>query len=390
MSLPVDTSVYVHFPWCVKKCPYCDFASRKIDPIEVPHARYAGAVLRELEHRARSGALDGRRLVTVFFGGGTPSLWEPAELGRVLAGARAAFGAEADDVEVTVECNPSSLDGARAAALREAGATRLSIGVQSLDDDKLRFLGRKHDADGARRAVREAAREVPRVSADLMFGMHAQSIDAFLSDVDELVALGLSHVSAYALTIEPGTQFGELHKRGRLPLAPEDDYADMFARAEEEFAARGLAHYEVSSYARPGEEARHNLHYWRGGAYLGLGAGAVGCLEDGVGRARRWRNDPDPERYMARAESGASTEESAEQLGAQEIVREALMLGLRTEAGVDLRATERRAGVDPLRGRERALERRVALGDLLVAGDGSLRVPRTRWLHLDAITADLF
>lgn len=376
------TSVYVHFPWCLKKCPYCDFASRSIAREQLPHVEYADAVLRELESRA--AALAGRRLVSVFFGGGTPSLWEPAELGRVLAGVRGAFEEAAPDVEVTVECNPTSLDRTRAAALRRVGVERLSVGVQSTDDARLRFLGRLHDGRGAVEALVAARAEMDRVSADLMFGMPAQGEAAFRAEVQLLLDLGVDHVSAYALTIEPGTLFGELSRRGRLALAPEDDYAAMYRVAEEVFAARGLGHYEVSNYAAPGQESRHNQHYWRGGAYVGLGAGAVGCLDAGPGRARRWRNEPEPPRYM----SGREPVET-EALGPQELVREALMLGLRTNEGVDLDEVGERAGVDPRRGREAALRRRAEAGDLLDEGR-RLRVPRARWLWLDTIVADLF
>ncbi len=376
------TSVYVHFPWCLKKCPYCDFATRKIDRPEVPHRAYADAVLRELDRRAH--ALEGRHLVSVFFGGGTPSLWDPVELGRVLRGVRGAFAREAEDVEVTVECNPSSLDAPRVAALLEAGVDRLSVGVQSFDDERLRFLGRFHDAAGALRALEHAIAEAPRVSADLMFGMPGQSPGALLDDVRRLIDLGLRHVSAYALTVEPGTQLGELHRKGRLKLAGEDDTVEMFVRVEELFASAGLGHYEVSNYAAPDEESRHNLHYWRGGAYVGLGAAAVGCLDRGVGRSRRWRNEPEGTRYLE-----TLAEESEEQLGPDEIVREALMLGLRTREGVDLSDVARRAGADPLERRSRALTRLTAAGDVVREHD-RLRVPAERWLRLDSIVADLF
>jgi len=380
-----DTSVYVHFPWCLKKCPYCDFVTRKIDRPEIPHRAYADAIVRELDRRA--GALADRRLVSVFFGGGTPSLWSAAELGRVLSATRDAFGAEAPELEVTVECNPSSLDAAKVEALREAGVARASIGVQSLDDDRLQFLGRFHDAPMALRALEDAVRSMPRVSADLMFGMPDQRPGELLDDVRRILDTGVRHVSAYALTIEPGTQFGELHRKGRLKIAGEDDYARMFERAGEIFRERGLEHYEVSNYAVRGEESRHNAHYWRAGDHVGLGAAAVGCLTSATGSARRWRNEPDPSGYLGAAPE--ETEAWEEHLGPDELVREALMLGLRTREGVDLEATRRRAGVDPLAGRENALERRVAAGDA-VHEAGRLRIPESRWLRLDGIVADLF
>jgi oxygen-independent coproporphyrinogen-3 oxidase len=381
-----DTSAYVHFPWCAKKCPYCDFATRGIDPSAVPSEAYADALVREID--ARAAGLTGRRLVSVFFGGGTPSLFAPEALGRVLTAIRGAFEAEASDLEVTVECNPSSFDRAKAAALRLVGVNRVSLGLQSLDDEQLRFLGRLHDAEGAVRALTDAVAEVPRVSGDLMFGMPGQTPEQLSGFVERIVAAGARHVSAYALTVEPGTRFGELHRRRLLPLATEDDYASMFETAEAAFDALGFEHYEVSNYAVPGEESRHNAHYWRGGDYLGLGAAAVGCLASAPGEARRYRNHPDPSRYMA-APIPPGCEESEERLGPDELLREALMLGLRTREGLDVPGSEARAGRSFEAERERALERRLAAGD--VVRDGAfLRIPRARWLQLDSIVADLF
>ncbi|MBX3270894.1 MAG: radical SAM family heme chaperone HemW [Sandaracinaceae bacterium] len=376
MGQAQPTSAYVHFPWCLAKCPYCDFASAAIRRAEVPHDAYADAVLAELSARD----LSGRALVSVFFGGGTPSLWDPAALGRVLAAVRAAFGCT-DPIEVTVECNPTSLDADKAARLREVGVNRLSIGVQSLDDARLRFLGRLHDAAGALRALDAVVPVMERVSADLMFGMPGQRAGDFAEELARVLATGVEHVSAYALTIEPDTQFGALHRKGRLALAPEDDFADTFERAREQLAAAGFSHYEVSNHARPGRESQHNLHYWRGGDYLGLGAGAVGAL-DGL----RTKNDPRPERYLA-APAGAVVFE--ETLSPEDRVREALMLGLRTREGVALDAVRARTGLDPRAGRERAIARRIERGDLRVEGD-AMRVPEARWLHLDAIVTDLF
>jgi putative oxygen-independent coproporphyrinogen III oxidase len=378
----VRTSVYVHFPWCLAKCPYCDFASAAIQRSAVPHEEYADAILRELE--ARGPALEGRTLSSVFFGGGTPSLWDPRALGRVLARVRAAFDREAPDLEVTVECNPTSLDRDKAARLREQGVGRLSIGVQSLDADRLRFLGRLHDPKGALDALEVAMAEMPRVSGDLMFGMPRQTPEDFAAEIDRLLALGLRHVSAYALTIEDNTQFGALHRKGKLEVATDDAYADTFSIARDRFGARGLEHYEVSNYAVPGEEARHNLHYWSGGDYLGLGAGAVGCLSGEDKRARRYKNDPRPERYA----SGAAIV-FEETLEPEDRVREALMLGLRTARGVDLAALRGATDLDLREGREAALGRREARGDVILERD-RLFVPREKWLALDSIVADLF
>jgi oxygen-independent coproporphyrinogen-3 oxidase len=382
-SEPTQTSVYVHFPWCARKCPYCDFATEPIRANALPHAGYADAVLRELD--ARAVDLQGRELTSIFFGGGTPSLWGPNALKRTLRGITSAFDVVSDELEVTVECNPSSLTRENAALLCEAGVDRLSIGVQSLRDTHLRFLGRLHDSKRAVAALEEAIDEMPRVSADLMFGMPGQTLAELGEDIARIADTGVQHVSAYALTIEEKTMFGSLHRAGKLRVAPEEQYADLFEHAERCFADLGWTHYEVSNYAAEGQESRHNLHYWRGGAYVGLGAAAVGCLDHGPGRAERWRNDPNPQRYLEQD----TLEAEVEELGPEEIIREALMLGLRTIEGMNLAATEKRAGRDPRTGRGREVERALERGNLVQAGDW-LRVPQDRWLKLDGIVRDLF
>jgi putative oxygen-independent coproporphyrinogen III oxidase len=370
----------------LQKCPYCDFATRPISRADVPHRDYADALLRELAMRAP--ALRDASLVSVFFGGGTPSLWDAKELERVRNAILQSFAHVTDDVEVTVECNPSSLNREKAKALVGIGVNRVSIGVQSLNDARLRYLGRLHDADGALCAVSEAMEEVPRVSADLMFGMPEQSGSDFAAEVTRLLSLGLRHVSAYSLTIEPNTQFGALAKKGRLPLAIEDDVAECFAQGRSAFAEQGLLPYEVSNYAVPGEEARHNQHYWRGGAYLGLGAGAVGCLPTDGASARRYRNNADPAHYMQNA-SRNEVEDFEECLSPEDRVREALMLGLRTREGMHLDHVRSELKIDPLIERQKALQKRLATGDVVLE-DGFLRVPSERWLTLDSIVRDLF
>ncbi len=377
------TSVYIHFPWCARKCPYCDFATEPIRSKALPHDEYATAVLRELD--ARSADLQGRELKSIFFGGGTPSLWGPNALRRTLRGIVDAFDSVRPDMEVTVECNPSSLTQQNAGLLREAGVGRLSVGVQSLRDTHLKFLGRLHDSDRAVAALQEANREMPRVSADLMFGMPGQTTTELGEDIARIAETGVEHVSAYALTIEEKTMFGSLHRAGKLRVAPEEQYADLFEHAEQCFADLGWNHYEVSNYSASGQESRHNLHYWRGGAYLGLGAAAVGCLDHGPGVAERWRNDPNPQRYL----DSDTLEAEIEELGPDEIIREALMLGLRTFDGMNLRDTERRAGRDPKAGREREIAQATERGNLVQHGDW-LRVPQNRWLKLDGIVRDLF
>jgi putative oxygen-independent coproporphyrinogen III oxidase len=388
-------SVYVHFPWCLKKCPYCDFVSYARPRDEIDHRGYADAVLAELA--LRGGALQGKRLSSVFFGGGTPSLWEPAELGRVLAGVLACAPDKEDDVEVTVECNPTSLDEARARALLDVGVNRLSVGVQGLDAQRLAFLGRLHDAAGALDAVASALRAgMPRVSADLIYGVATADKQA---DADESVAealriveTGVTHVSAYCLTIEPGTQFGELARRGRLPIAHDDAMAEAFLAIESALGARGFDHYEVSNYAVPGHEARHNLAYWRGSPYLGLGCAAVGTLEGADAAVVRYRNHTDPAGYVDRASRGQIDEivESVERLDAETRLRERIMLGLRLRSGFSLEREAEELGVVAWTpARRRTADRLMREGRLRVDA-GHLHLPGAARLFADGVASALF
>jgi oxygen-independent coproporphyrinogen-3 oxidase len=400
--------VYVHFPWCLAKCPYCDFLSVAADRPAIPHEPYADAVVAELDRRA--GELGAHRLASVFFGGGTPSLWKPAALGRVLRrilstlGATttrtgAAPGEPAPPPEITVECNPSSFDLDVGRALVDQGVNRVSLGIQGLDASRLRFLGRLHDAEGGLRAVRAALEAgVPRVSADFIFGVAGQSASDAAREVTVLADLGTTHLSAYALTIEHGTQFGALARKGRLPLLPEDAVADSFLAVHEALTARGFEHYEVSNYARSGHRAEHNLGYWRGASYLGLGCGAFGTVPLG-GRRVRYRNTPVPERYTASAPlwSGAELDRASpgglvsevETLTAEALFTERLLLGLRLSEGLDLEAAGRELGVEPFPpGRTAAIERLVERGRLVREGS-RLRIPAEAWLLADGTIAAL-
>jgi oxygen-independent coproporphyrinogen-3 oxidase len=384
--------VYVHFPYCLAKCPYCDFVSYVPGPSDgaptasgskppIDHVGYADAVVAELE--ARQELLAGRVVTTLFFGGGTPSLWEPLQLGRVVSAVREQLDC-APDMEVTVECNPTSIDDDRARALADVGVGRVSIGVQSLRDDRLRHLGRLHDADGGRQAVRSALRAIPRVSADLIFGLPDQSPEQARDEALELVGLGLSHASCYQLTIEPGTRFGELAKRGRLPLADDGAVAEAFLAIDEALSSRGLRHYEVSNYAVPGQEARHNLGYWRGDEYLGLGCAAYGFTLHERGRGVRYRNDPSPDRYVRGADA------TPEPLDAATLLRERIMLGLRVHDGFDLAEAGRALGTSGWTPeRERAAAWLVGRGRIVREGS-RLRVPRNAWLWTDDTAARLF
>ena len=390
--------VYIHFPWCLKKCPYCDFVSFAKDRADIDHEGYANAVLAELSLRREE--LEGRPLRSVFFGGGTPSLWAPRSLGRVLKAvleASGGGGGGGEGAEITVECNPTSLDEERARALRDQGVNRLSVGVQGLDPARLKFLGRLHDPDGGLASVEAALRSgMPRVSADLIYGVaigaEAPSPIESAAEVDRVAATGVTHVSAYSLTIEPGTQFGELARKGRLPIAPDDAVAEAFFAIEARLEARGLAHYEISNYARPGDEAQHNLGYWRGTDYLGLGCAAYGTIGDAAGHAVRYRNVPDPARYVEAARAGdlAALVESEEPLDPETRLRERIMLGLRLRDGFDLEGSARELGIEAwTTDRRKAADRLIARGDLTVE-NGHLRLPSRARVYADGITAALF
>jgi len=390
-----DLGVYVHFPWCLKKCPYCDFLSVAAERPSLPHRAYADSVIAELERRASS--LGDARLVSIFFGGGTPSLWEPSELGRVLARIRALLPVHAPDLEITVECNPTSFDVERGRALQAVGVNRVSIGVQGLDAERLKFLGRLHDVPSGLEAVHAALESgMPRVSADFIFGVSGQAADAAAREAQIMSELGTTHLSAYALTIEPGTQFGALARKGKLPLLDEAAVADSFLAVEATLEGAGFEHYEISNYARPGARSRHNVGYWVGRSYLGLGCGAWGTLESG-GQRYRYRNTPAPERYLAASASYATAELSTvgplvashEIISPETALAERIMLGLRLADGIDLEEAAAELGIELwTTERARARDRLLAQGKLEI-NPGQVRIPKKHWLFADGIVATL-
>lgn len=393
MSWPAGmsaVSVYVHFPWCTRKCPYCDFNSHPAEPAAIPHEAYADAVCDELTQRVPRGVDAGLSLVSIFFGGGTPSLWDPLAVRRVIGAICDRFGVDADSVEITLECNPSILEVEHARQFRDAGVNRLSVGVQSTREHRLRFLGRSHTGRQALDALEQLRPVIPRLSADLIFATPESTAEEFCHEVDEVLDTGVDHVSAYSLTIEPRTQFGELFRKGRLAIAPDDLHAEVFLAAHDRLTAAGLEHYEISNYARPGCRSVHNQHYWRARPYVGLGAGAVGCVVHEQGRRWRYRNEPLPHRFMSQVGRGAAGLHVAEEtLNDDEWLNEALMMGLRTVDGVECAELERFAGAPTLARRSAAIERAVLLGHLACA-DGRWVVPFRHWLHLDSVVCALF
>lgn len=337
-DVPGGFGLYVHWPFCKAKCPYCDFNSHVRDGID--HAAWRHALVRELDHMA--ARMPGRRLNSVFFGGGTPSLMEAETVAAILAAADRHWGLDAD-VEITLEANPTSAEAARFQGFRAAGVNRLSMGIQALNDTDLKALGRQHSATEARAAIALAARTFDRFSFDLIYARPDQSVAAWEAELSQALDLAVGHLSLYQLTIEEGTQFHTLYQRGALVL-PEDEVAgDLYEATQALLDAAGMPAYEVSNHARPGQESRHNLVYWRYGDYVGIGPGAHGRLTlDGVKTATRTHRAPEIwlDR-VAKTGTGAHPDEvvTPEQRG-----REALMMGLRLAEGLDLRRLEAESG----------------------------------------------
>jgi len=324
--------VYIHFPYCLSKCPYCDFASRA--ETVIPQQRYTEAVLRELDARAREFA--GREAVSIYFGGGTPSLWDPPLFARVLRAVRSLWSVRAD-AEITLEANPGTTDEDRFAAFREAGANRISIGVQSFAPAQLISLGRKHSPHDAVRAF-ETARKAgfANVSLDLIHGAEKQTRELAARDAASAVALGPEHISCYALTLvglAEEVPMAKAVQRGELTLPDDESAAEMGEAVRAELERGGYARYEISNYARPGFESVHNTLYWRGGEYAAAGCGACGFR-----RGRRYANDRSPERYMERVERTGIGEASFEDVSPEQHLRERLFTGLRLAEGIDLDA----------------------------------------------------
>ena len=323
--------LYVHWPFCAAKCPYCDFNSHVT--AHVDHARWAAAYLSELQRNAERTS--GRVLSTVFFGGGTPSLMDPATVDAILTEARRLWPA-ANDVEVTLEANPTSVEAGKFRAFRDAGVNRVSMGVQALNDDDLCRLGRMHDAAEAMAAFDIARAAFDRVSFDLIYVRQGQTVDAWRAELQRALDMAVDHLSLYQLTIEPGTAFGDRHARGGLRGLPDDGMAaDMFDATQEICAAHGLPAYEVSNHAAPGSESRHNLIYWRGGDYVGVGPGAHGRITAPTGRMATETHRA-PGLWLDRVETAGSGDSLCDRLSLPDQAAEYLMMSLRLNEGTDL------------------------------------------------------
>jgi oxygen-independent coproporphyrinogen-3 oxidase len=317
--------IYIHWPFCLSKCPYCDFNSHVAASIDQP--RWRAALLAELGHFA--ALRPGERVTSIFFGGGTPSLMEPATAAALIERVGTLWPT-ASELEITMEANPSTVEAGRFRDFRAAGINRLSLGVQALNDADLRFLGRRHDAGEALAALELAGQLFPRFSFDLIYARPNQTPQAWRDELARALTLAGDHLSMYQLTIEDGTAFAPAYARGAFQLPSEDDQAEMFEITQDLTAAAGLPAYEVSNHARPGGECRHNLTYWLGGDYVGVGPGAHGRLG---GEAFRQHRAPDV--WLRRVEGDGHATQEREALDPATRAEEMVMMGLRLVDGID-------------------------------------------------------
>lgn len=383
LAAPETLAVYIHWPFCLSKCPYCDFNSHAAGATD--HAAWRRALVAELDSTA--DALPGRTVTSVFFGGGTPSLMAPATVAALLDRAARRWTL-ADDAEITLEANPTSAETATLADMAAAGVTRLSLGVQALDDLALRFLGRGHDAAEAEAAARAARRLFPRTSFDIIYGRPGQSVAAWREELARALGLAGDHVSLYQLTIEKGTPFYAARRRGDFVMPDEDTLAALYEATQEATEAAGLPAYEISNHARAGAECRHNLAYWRYRDYAGIGPGAHGRVtRDGA----LWATDtwPHPERWLAEVRRRGHGRRRCTPLDAGQRRDELLLMGLRLARGVARGDFVGRVGDAP----EAALDSRslaVLTGaGLLELDDAGLRATAAGRRRLDSVIGRL-
>ena len=369
-------ALYVHWPFCVSKCPYCDFNSHV--RAEVDQDKWRAALLADLAHEAR--LLPGRRLTSIFFGGGTPSLMEPATVAALIEAARQYWPA-ADDIEITLEANPNSVEAARFADLADAGVNRLSLGLQSFDDAALRFLGRAHSANEGLAALDIAQKRFPRVSFDLIYALPGDNEARWSAALERALSLGTTHLSLYQLTIEPGTRFAAMAAAGTLEPLDAEAAAMLYELTDAVTSAAGLPAYEISNHAAVGAESRHNLTYWRYGDYAGVGPGAHGRRLGA--RTVRHRK---PENFLSALDRNGQAIVEEAPLAPSEAADEALVMGLRLSDGIDAAALQKRFGVPVVDWG--CVDRLVESGHL-DRSDGKIAVTPAGRLVLDRILAEV-
>jgi len=372
-------ALYIHWPFCVSKCPYCDFNSHVRESVD--QAAWRAALLKDLAYEAEQ--LPGRRLTSIFFGGGTPSLMPPETVATLIDAATSHWGV-AEDIEITLEANPSSVEAARFGDLARAGVNRVSLGLQALDDEVLGYLGRAHGVAEGLAALDTAQKSFDRVSFDLIYARPGQSPDDWDAELARALSFGTEHLSLYQLTIEPGTQFAARLAKGDLATLDPDLAADLFELTRARTAAAGIPAYEISNHARPGGESRHNLTYWRYGSYAGIGPGAHG-RRDGMATVRRKK----PENWLSRVDANGHGIEQENLLSPEARAQEALLMGLRLGEGVDLARIARMADLAVERLIDEAAAARLAAQNLLLHDGSRLRVTEAGMLLLDAILAEI-
>jgi len=379
--------LYVHWPFCISKCPYCDFNSHVAQSID--QAAWKHGLLTELAHFA--ARTPGKILTSIFFGGGTPSLMDPATAGAIVEAARKGWRT-ANDLEITLEANPGTVDADRFNAIREAGVNRLSMGVQALNDADLKFLGRHHGVEEARRAWRTAAKIFPRVSFDLIYARPKQSPDAWRAELGEalreVLHNDITHLSLYQLTMEPGTAMFDAHERGEFALPDEDEAAMMFEDTQALCAEAGFPAYEISNHAADGSTCRHNLTYWRGGDYVGIGPGAHGRLSL-RGGAVATRQIKAPALWLKKVESAGQGTQEESAIAPEDRARELLMMGLRIAEGVDKTRFARLAGRTVETLANPGSITRLVEGGFLEDTSGTLRATAPGRMALNAVLREL-
>jgi oxygen-independent coproporphyrinogen-3 oxidase len=375
--------VYIHWPFCRSKCPYCDFNSHVRERID--HARWRGALLAELAHYARD--TQGRPVTSIFFGGGTPSLMEPETVAALIVRVRDLWPV-AHDVEITLEANPTSAEIEKFRAFRAAGVSRVSLGVQSLVANDLAFLGRQHDAAQALAAVQMAASTFDRFSFDLIYARPNQTLAQWRQELDRALAFAAGHISLYQLTIEPGTQFEQAVARGDFRVLDEERAAELYEATVERLGAAGLADYEISNFARPGEESRHNLTYWRYGDYVGIGPGAHGRLTLG-GDKLATRQHRAPEAWLDLVERDGHATRQRELVPRAERLTEMLMMGLRLKEGVPLARVEDESALPFAQAIDQTRLKRLIDGGFITLSDDRLVASASGRQRLDAVLAAL-
>ncbi len=372
-------ALYIHWPFCVSKCPYCDFNSHVRDQVDTDAWR--GALLMDMAHEA--ALTRGRRVTSIFFGGGTPSLMPPALVADLIAAADRHWGLSAD-VEITLEANPNSVEAARFADLGAAGVNRVSLGLQALNDEALQFLGRAHGVDEGLAALATAQRVFDRVSFDLIYARPGQSEADWEAELARALGYGTGHLSLYQLTIEPGTRFATLVAQGKLTPADPDHGATLYELTQAMTGAEGIPAYEISNHARSGQESRHNLTYWRYGDYVGIGPGAHG-RRTGQATMRHKK----PENWISAVARNGHGAQSEEPLAGEDRAREALLMGLRLGEGVDLDRIAALSGLSaPQLVDERAIAQLIDIG-LLHRQGPRLQVAAAGMLLLDAILPEI-